>query len=330
MKKLFAYCLLAALLLSGCGGESAVPMVTAPPTTVPPTTAPKETLPIAPPVLNGWQQQDGQWRFYVQDVPLTGWQELEGNWYYFEETGNMHTGFLEQEGDIYYFRPDGTMATGEVELGGNKYFFTASGKQIVMVNPWNYVPEGYQVDLVELGRDIAVEDMFVDATCYDALLEMMNACNRECPYVCVVSAYRTQEFQSRLYENKVQRVMNAGVKDEAQARILAAKEVAIPGTSEHQLGLAVDIVDTRHWGLDDEQAEQPAQKWLMENSWRFGFILRYPADKTAETGIIYEPWHYRYVGKALAAELFEADLTLEAYLQQLTDSTYTPPTTNME
>ena len=104
----------------------------------------------------------------------------------------------------------------------------------------------------------------------------------------------------------------------AEAEAEAATVVLRPGTSEHHLGLAVDIIDTKLWALDERQAQMPAQRWLMENSWRYGFILRYPPEKTHITGIIYEPWHYRYVGTELAAELHGSGLTLEEYLQNLT------------
>ena len=94
----------------------------------------------------------------------------------------------------------------------------------------------------------------------------------------------------------------------------AAKSVAIPGTSEHQLGLAVDLVDANYGYLNEYQAETPTQQWLMENSWQFGFILRYPVDKSEITGIIYEPWHYRYVGKENAKDIYESGLCLEEWL----------------
>ena len=100
--------------------------------------------------------------------------------------------------------------------------------------------------------------------------------------------------------------------------VLSAMEVAIPGTSEHHTGLAVDIVDASYNHLNHEQAKRPTQKWLMEHCHEYGFILRYPKGKTDSTGIIYEPWHYRYVGTELAQELHDAGLTLEEYLQNLT------------
>ena len=105
---------------------------------------------------------------------------------------------------------------------------------------------------------------------------------------------------------------NKGMSED-EAKVEAAKTVAIPGTSEHQLGLAVDIVDANMQDLTDEQENTETQKWLMANSWRYGFIHRYPNDKTDITGIIYEPWHYRYVGKAAAQDIFNRDITLEEY-----------------
>ena len=94
----------------------------------------------------------------------------------------------------------------------------------------------------------------------------------------------------------------------------AAMWVARPGTSEHQTGLAVDIVDTSYQILDEGQENTPVQQWLMAHCAEYGFILRYPTDKGAVTGVGYEPWHYRYVGKDAAKEIMEKDITLEEYL----------------
>ena len=80
------------------------------------------------------------------------------------------------------------------------------------------------------------------------------------------------------------------------------------------LGLAVDIVARDYQLLDERQEETAEQQWLMKNCWRYGFILRYPTDKTEETGIIYEPWHYRYVGREAAEEITRQEICLEEYL----------------
>ena len=92
--------------------------------------------------------------------------------------------------------------------------------------------------------------------------------------------------------------------------------VALPGCSEHQTGLALDIVAAGYQILDEEQEDTAEQKWLMENSWKYGFILRYPSEKSDITGIGYEPWHYRYVGKAAAADIYRTGVCLEEYLSQ--------------
>ena len=179
---------------------------------------------------------------------------------------------------------------------------------LTLVNPWNPLPDDWTVDLVTLD-----DGHRVDSRCYEAYMEMINACKAAgySPVNC--SSYRAQETQQSLYDNKVQRLISSGMSEE-EAKAEAAKAVAIPGTSEHQLGLAVDLVDANMQDLTSAQESTETQKWLMANSWRYGFIHRYPNGKTDITGIIYEPWHYRYVGKDAAQEIFNRDITLEEYL----------------
>ena len=126
--------------------------------------------------------------------------------------------------------------------------------------------------------------------------------------------------QTRLYRNKIARLRAAGYAAEKAVQE-AGRWVAVPGTSEHQTGLAVDLVASSYQILDKKQDETAEQKWLMEHCWEYGFILRYPTDKSELTGIGYEPWHYRYVGKTAAAAMHETGLCLEEYLQQLEAAT---------
>lgn len=184
----------------------------------------------------------------------------------------------------------------------------ADNELLTLVNPWNELPEDWQVDLVTLSNGLQI-----DRRCYDALQEMMDAC-REAGYEPLIcSAYRTQETQQDLFNNKVAKLEAEG-KSHDEAVQEAGTVVAVPGTSEHQLGLAVDVVDVNNQNLTEEQEKTPTQKWLMANSWRYGFIHRYPNSKSDITGIIYEPWHYRYVGKDAAQEIFNKGITLEEYL----------------
>ena len=181
---------------------------------------------------------------------------------------------------------------------------------LTLVNPWNSLDEDYVPPLASLNDGTELDARALEALI--ALLEDCRAAGNE-PYVC--SAYRSWETQSSLYEDKVGRVMAGGL-DESLARIEAARSVARPGTSEHQLGLAFDIIDSDYTVLDEAQADTPTQKWLMENSWRYGFILRYPEGKSEITGIIYEPWHYRYVGTDAAEDIFESGLCFEEWLDK--------------
>lgn len=182
-------------------------------------------------------------------------------------------------------------------------------EEIILVNCWQPISDSYAVDVKELpnGQKVAAE-------CYDDLMRMLADCSAvgNCPEVC--SGFRTIAFQQSLYEDKVQRVMGEGHARQDAERI-AATEVARPGTSEHHTGLAVDIIDADYPVLDETQEQRPTQQWLLENSWRYGFVLRYPTGKTDITGIIYEPWHYRYVGEETAKIMAEQDLCLEEYLE---------------
>lgn len=177
-----------------------------------------------------------------------------------------------------------------------------------LVNAWNPLPEDFTVSLTPIG-----EKYQMDSRCAGALHRMLEDCRAAGLSPAVCSAYRTEETQARLYANKVDRLMAQGLPED-KARTEAARSVAVPGTSEHQLGLAVDLVDNHNWSLDESQASMPAQQWLIKHSWEYGFILRYPGDKGELTGIIYEPWHYRYVGKEAARVIHQQGLCLEEYL----------------
>jgi D-alanyl-D-alanine carboxypeptidase len=184
----------------------------------------------------------------------------------------------------------------------------ADNELLTLVNPWNPLPSDWEVDLVDLSNGSQI-----DRRCYDALQEMMDACRDAGYEPLICSAYRTQETQQELFDKKVA-AFEAEGKSHDQAVQEAGTVVAVPGTSEHQLGLTVDVVDINNQNLTEEQEKTPTQKWLMANSWRYGFIHRYPNGKSAVTGIIYEPWHYRYVGKDVAQEIFNRGITLEEYL----------------
>ncbi len=185
---------------------------------------------------------------------------------------------------------------------------------LLLVNPWNTLPEGYSPELAEATSNWQPHSGYmVDARCAGALQKMLNDCLLAggIPEIC--SSYRTLEEQQWLFDNKIERLIEEGV-DPEDAPELAATTVALPGTSEHQLGLAVDILDINYPYLDQWQEYTWGQQWLMEHSWEYGFILRYPNGTSDITGIIYEPWHYRFVGLAHARNIHELGVTLEEYI----------------
>lgn len=177
-----------------------------------------------------------------------------------------------------------------------------------LVNPWNPLPPDWDLQLEEIENGHQV-----DARCADALRAMLADCRAAGLDPLICSSYRTQEKQTALYNNLVNKLLARGL-SQAETETQAAAQVARPGTSEHQLGLAVDIVDRSHQVLDASQENTPVQQWLMEHCWDYGFLLRYPSDKRDITGIIYEPWHYRYVGVEAAQAIRDRGLCLEEFL----------------
>ncbi|MDR1703807.1 MAG: M15 family metallopeptidase [Clostridiales bacterium] len=180
----------------------------------------------------------------------------------------------------------------------------------------DYKPEKIQ-DIAKAARSAKAEIPLRPeaAEAYLAMCEAMKAEGIPVPYA--VSGYRTYDLQATLYKNKTASYKSQGL-SEAEAKKKAATVVAPPGSSEHQTGLALDIsVDG---SLDEDFADTKAGKWLAENSWRFGFVLRYPDDKSDITGIIFEPWHFRYVGAAHAAVMKENDWCLEEYITALAEN----------
>ena len=184
-----------------------------------------------------------------------------------------------------------------------------SSWNLILVNSDHPLPDGFSVPQLTQLRS----NQFVDSRVYPALQQMMDDARAEGLEPLICSSYRDWETQIALYEAEVQDWLGKGYSQEA-AEVEAAKWVARPGTSEHQTGLTVDIVDLSYQLLDEAQENTPVQRWLMAHCAESGFILRYPTDKSALTGVGYEPWHYRYVGVEAAREIMENGLCLEEYL----------------
>ena len=258
------------------------------------------------------ETEGGIYYLNEQGNPVSGWYEQDGKRYLAKEDGALHLGWLEQDGHTYYAKEDGSIATGKLVIDGQACFFNSSGEQFLFVNPWNTLPESYVPELEMF------EGAYGDPVCREDLVQMLADCRSQGLYVHIVSGYRSILDQTVNFESAVRQKMGAGY-SQAYAREVVSQIIAVPGTSEHHLGLAFDIVDSRYPRLDYYQERMDGQKWLMEHSWEYGFILRYPNDTTEITGIIYEPWHYRYVGREMAAEIHELGITLEEYVDMLTN-----------
>lgn len=180
---------------------------------------------------------------------------------------------------------------------------------LTLVNFENTIPKDWKVDLVQLNNGQSV-----DRRIYDDLIAMLQSAKSEGLNPLICSSYRTNEKQEQLYQNKVSEYLSQGY-SKVEASDKAAFWVARPGTSEHQLGLAVDIVSTKNQRLDRSQENTVEQQWLIQNSWKYGFVLRYPTNKNSITGVGYEPWHYRYVGKKHAKKINELGVCLEEYVK---------------
>lgn len=201
-----------------------------------------------------------------------------------------------------------TQSTAAYELGtiNNPYIITINESlwHLTLVNSSYRIPDTYTPDLVavcsskeRLDRKVALEyEKMYAAALIDGVV--LKPC----------SGYRSYELQERNYKNKIKFFENQGYSTE-DAKVKAATIIMPPGSSEHNLGYAMDIVCVEEWFENTNEF-----RWLTENAADYGFIMRYPKDKQDITKVIYEPWHWRYVGVEAAKEMKEKNLTLEEYL----------------
>lgn len=184
----------------------------------------------------------------------------------------------------------------------------------------NPLPPDFTVDI----KTVAGERT-LDKRCAEYAIQMMNDAKEQGVGLYITSAYRSIQYQEENLQNYINRLMAQGyTKEEATEQ--AHKEIALPGHSEHNAGLAMDIVSDDYWSnhsdLDESFEQLPQFTWLIDNSWKYGFILSYPKGKEGITGFIYEPWHYRFVGLKHAEKIHQVYeetgefLTVNEYMDQ--------------
>ena len=214
---------------------------------------------------------------------VTGWQEIDGKLYSFLDSGVMQTGWIRRDEYRYYLTEQGA-ATGPTEIEGETYYFTPKGICVRLVNCNHPLSIYFIPELVQ-----SVGGIWIDPAMDEPLRQMTKDCVDAGFGYKVTCGFRSAESQRQLVE----------AKDLAEQGIGAA---AYPGQSEHQLGLAVDVIC------------QGETNWLAEHCWEYGFILRYPEGKESVTRVAPELWHFRYVGREVSMDMRDSGLCLEEYL----------------
>lgn len=202
------------------------------------------------------------------------------------------------------------------ESGEQEYEFSKDDWKLILINKQNSIPDGYE-DSVPLGNINTMKGvMHCDERIIDDLLDMIQAAKDDGVSLVICSPYRDLEYQRMLFERKIKKYMQKGL-SYMEAYQLSSQAVTVPNASEHQIGLALDIVTNNYTSLNEGFGETDAGIWLNEKSYKYGFILRYPKGKEEITGIEFEPWHFRYVGKEAAKIIKEKEITLEEFWEDL-------------
>ena len=175
----------------------------------------------------------------------------------------------------------------------------------ILVNKEHPINDYIPPNLIELPTTIADKNKYLDKTAYLNIFNLINAAKKQNLTIRIVSAYRSYDYQEEIFARYTDEVGHSK----------ASQSSAWPGYSEHQTGLAVDLADDTknyHNFINTNEFQ-----WIKKNAHKYGYILRYPKDKTNITGYIYEPWHFRYVGTELANYLYNNNLTLEEYKKEV-------------
>lgn len=201
---------------------------------------------------------------------------------------------------------EGTMSGATSEV-----VFDKSDWKLLLVNKQHTIPQDYEFTLGTIKGSMRCDERIIEP-----LTQMFAEAKEDGVNLIVCSPYRDMARQEYLFERKVKSYQSKGM-SYMDAYEKAAITVTLPGASEHQIGLAVDIISDTYSALEVGFADTQAGKWLAEHSWEYGFILRYPLGKEEITGIQFEPWHFRYVGRDAAEVITSQNITLEEFVENL-------------
>lgn len=189
--------------------------------------------------------------------------------------------------------------------------FDKNDWRLMLINKQHPIPEDYTFELGTIKGS-----MKCDKRILEDLLAMLQGAREDGVNLVICSPYRDLNRQEVLFNRKIKAYMKMGM-SYMDAYKTASQAVTVPGASEHQIGLALDIISNSYTSLDEGFGETEAGKWLAEHSCEYGFILRYPKGKEYITSIEYEPWHFRYVGKDAAMVITKQGITLEEFVENL-------------
>lgn len=224
----------------------------------------------------------------------------------------------------YSGEPEVSLLSQNAEDGDQSLKKLPSDKYLMLINKDNVVERDYRPgNMVDIHKQVNSlnHPVLLERTAAEAFKDMMHAIesakeeDSRIETLVAISGYRTYEYQENLFNKEVKENLKTMSKEHAE--IVASRLVALPGGSEHQAGLAIDVSTTGlAYKLLEDFEDTACYAWLKENCADFGFIIRYPKNKTEITGISYEPWHLRYVGAEHAKVIMKEDLTLEEYIER--------------
>lgn len=200
-----------------------------------------------------------------------------------------------------------------MEAAEESQIFTSDDWRLVLINKQHPIPEDYEFTLTTITGSMKCDERILAD-----LLLMLQAAKNDNVNLIICSPYRTDASQETIFERHVRAYMNKGL-NYIDSFKLASQEATVPGYSEHQIGLSLDIYTASHMILDDAYGETETGRWLAEHCSDYGFILRYPKGKEYITSIGYEPWHFRYVGREAAKIIMGNGITLEEFWERYVD-----------
>lgn len=216
------------------------------------------------------------------------------------------------------FSIDEILTAGEEYMGGVsentvREQLSSDDWQLVLINKHHSIPDDYTFTLGTIRGDMQCDERIIPE-----LMEMLQAAKEDGVSLVVCSPYRDLNRQQILFERKIKAYMRQGY-SYLEAYQISSQTVTVPGASEHQIGLAIDFLCKGYSSLNEGFENTEGGKWLAAHGHEYGFILRYPKGKEYITGIEYEPWHFRYVGREAAAIMTERELTLEEFVEEINE-----------